>query len=341
MTEVRPQQKLLIPVLGMVAYAIAARLGAPLLLGLLLLPLFAELMADYAGIPGAATLCLAAGVATGLTLPVSLLPLVVFWCGGAIAASCIPVKNGISRILLWGGVCVGTWIIALVLLWNRTDGQVIPGLARMMTDIIESSPERDSFLLNAYSMGLARLEGTAALIPAIRVMGSVVIEPATRMQLLWSLRVSLEMTLPNLLCDGIVFQTVLTALLPVLASDTRRRRRGEKGLLPPPEKWYIPRKTGLLVLLLGLGGLVPLLSDGGVDTYMGMMGYAIFRIAFILQGVCLLLWMEKRMGMRSVARNIWAVVLSVIIPIIPLIMGMVDQSRDARHLRPNKEAGQE
>ena len=48
-------------------------------------------------------------------------------------------------------------------------------------------------------------------------------------------------------------------------------------------------------------------------------------------------WFEKRMGIRSVFRNIWAVVLSILAPVIPVIMGMVDQRRDARHLRPGEE----
>ena len=52
-------------------------------------------------------------------------------------------------------------------------------------------------------------------------------------------------------------------------------------------------------------------------------------------------WMGKRMGIRSAARNIWSVILSVVMPLIPMVMGMIDQRRDARHLRPKEEADQE
>ena len=34
-------------------------------------------------------------------------------------------------------------------------------------------------------------------------------------------------------------------------------------------------------------------------------------------------------------------VLSVVAPLIPMIMGVIDQRRDARHLRPKEEADQE
>ena len=51
--------------------------------------------------------------------------------------------------------------------------------------------------------------------------------------------------------------------------------------------------------------------------------------------------MGKRMGIRSVMRSVWAVALSLLAPIIPIIMGVIDQRKDARHLRPNKEAEQE
>ena len=74
---------------------------------------------------------------------------------------------------------------------------------------------------------------------------------------------------------------------------------------------------------------------------MGTLCADIFRVAFMLQGICFLQWMGKRMGIRSTMRNIWSVVLSILAPIVPIIVGMIDQRRDARHLRPNKEAEQE
>ena len=103
------------------------------------------------------------------------------------------------------------------------------------------------------------------------------------------------------------------------------------------EKWFMPRGLGLAVFALSLGWLFGTMSTGGVDLYMGWLCWAVFKAAYLIQGLCLMQWMEKRMGIRSVMRNIWAVVLSILAPIIPVIMGMVDQRRDARHLRPNEE----
>ncbi|MBP5749681.1 MAG: hypothetical protein J6X24_02715, partial [Firmicutes bacterium] len=82
---------------------------------------------------------------------------------------------------------------------------------------------------------------------------------------------------------------------------------------------------------------VAYMSSGGVDLYIGLLCAAVFKTAYLLQGVCLLQWVEKKVGIRSVMRNIWAVVLSVLAPIVPIIMGIVDQRRDSRNLRPDEE----
>ena len=55
------------------------------------------------------------------------------------------------------------------------------------------------------------------------------------------------------------------------------------------------KKTVLLaaVLALGLGWLIATLSSGGTDSYFGLLCLAVFRTAYTLQGICLLLWLEE------------------------------------------------
>ena len=42
------------------------------------------------------------------------------------------------------------------------------------------------------------------------------------------------------------------------------------------------------------------------------------------------------MGIRGMMRNIGALLVSLLAPIVPMIMGLIDQRRDTRHLRPEE-----
>lgn len=339
MPEKKKETRLIIPAVLMLLTAFAARAGVSLLLYVLAaLPVAAAALSYTSGKWGTAGVCAAAALACGFVIPLPALVPALVWCAGCLAIPCIPLKKKILRPVMWGGLCVLLWLMILFLAMRATEGNTVYGLARIICDSLEQSPFRDTVLLNAYSMGLARLKGTEGLIPAVRVMGSVVIEESTRAELLNSLRVSLEETLPSVLCDAAVYHTGLTAFLCTVVPDWRRRRHGEEGELPTVDQWYMPKRMGAAVFALGLGWLLLFVSDGGVGTYLGLLSTAVFRAAFTVQGVSLLIWLEKRVGLKSAARNFWAVLLSVLAPIIPIILGVIDQRRDARHLRPHKEA---
>ena len=238
-------------------------------------------------------------------------------------------------------MCLAAWGIGLIILIRLTGGQVVNGLAQAACDYVDQSPNSTSVLLQAYNAGYARLEGTEGLIPAVRVMGNVVIYPEIRVQMLYSLRVSLEEILPGLLCSVIVYHTALTVRMSTFLPDWLRRKRGEPGEFAPMEQWYMPRRLGAAVFMLCIGWVMALMAQDGVGAYLGWLCADVFRAAFILQGICWMQWMGKRMGIRSTVRNIWSVLLSVIMPLIPMVMGMIDQRRDSRHLRPKEEADQE
>ena len=339
MTEKKQELRLLVPAALMLIVALAAMTGIPLLIeALVLLPVASALLTYYCGWIGAAGVCAAAAVACGFVLPGIALPTAFVWCAGSLLAGCVPVKKPLMRPILWCAMCLVTWCTGLITLARMMDGPISDNLAKTLCDLIDASPERDSILVNAYNMGWCR---TDALVPTARSVSGIRLEEADRLQLLFSLRVSLEEMLPTFLCDALVYHTGLTALLCTLLPDWRRRKNGEEGLLPAPDRWYMPRMMGRAVCALMLGWVISLLSGGGVSGYIGTLCADIFRFAFMLQGICFLQWMGKRMGIRSTMRNVWSVVLSILAPIVPIIVGMIDQRRDARHLRPNKEAEQE
>ena len=324
-----------VPTAILVALAgIAAIRGLPsLLLALLILPVAAAVQAACGGWIAAGAVCLAAALGCVFRMPGLAGLIGVSWCAASGIIASVPMKRKLMRPLLWTLLSLLCWSGMLLLI--SADGGDAPAMVldREVCEMVDQSPERNTILLNAYSIGMARLDGTTTL----STLNYVLMPEEIRHELLCSLRVSLELALPQAICDSLVVCTALTTLLCTAWPDWRRRKRGEKGEFPPMEEWYIPRGLGLAVLALGLGWLIATLSGGGTtDSYFGLLCLAVFRTAYTLQGICLLLWLEKRMGIRGIMRNIGAVLLSMLAPIVPMIMGLIDQRRDARHLRPEE-----
>jgi len=307
----------------------------------LLLPVVSAMTGALCSLPVTVSLCALSAASGWKFLPQEALPLVLFWCAACGLTACLPMKRKLMRPALRAAMCLAAWCIALVILLQLTGGNLVTGLAQAASDFVDRSPNSTEYLIRAYSAGYVRLSGKEVLVPAARTMGGIMIPAETRTQMLMTLRVSLEEILPSLLCSAVIYHTVLTVLLSTLLPDWLKRRKGERGEFAPLERWYMPRRMGAAVFALCIGWLVALLAQDGIGAYLGWLCAGVFRAAFILQGICWMQWMGKRMGIRSTVRNIWSVVLSVILPLIPMVMGMIDQSRDARHLRPREETDQE
>ena len=307
---------------------------------LLLLPVAAAMTGAFYKWPATGALCALASAAGWAVLPAEALPVILFWCAACGLTACLPMKKQLLRPILRAGMCLGAWCIGLGILGILTGGQIVNGLAQAACDYVKQRPDSTEILVRAYSAGYINLTGTEALI-SNRLLNTVIIPAETQMQMLYSLRVSLEEILPSGLCSIIVYHTALTVLLSTVLPDWQRRRKGEKGDFAPLEQWYMPRRLGAAVFALCFGWVIALMAQEGVGAYLGWMCADVFRAAFVLQGICWLQWLGKRMGIRSTVRNIWSVILSVVMPLIPMIMGMIDQRRDARHLRPKEEADQE
>ena len=316
-------------------------LTIPVIILQLLLPMITAMTATLYGWPVPAAVTALTAVAGWKVFPTAALPCVLFWCAACVLTACVPMKQRLLRPVLRTAMCLGVWCIGLITILQLTGGHVVNGLAQAACDFVDRSPDSTQWLVRAYSAGYVRLTGTEALVPAVRIMGNVTILPETRVQMLLTLRVSLEEILPSLLCSVMIYHTTLTVLLSTVLPDWLRRKQGGTGEFPPLERWYMPRRMGAAVFALCIGWVIALMSADGIGAYLGWMCADVFRVAFMIQGICWMQWMGKRMGIRSVARNAWSVVLSVVAPLIPMIMGVIDQRRDARHLRPKEEADQE
>ena len=313
---------------------IAAIRGVPsFLLALVILPAAAAVQAAVGGWVSAAAVCAAAAAGCVYRMPGAMCACGILWCAACGTIASVKLKKRIWRPLMWATLTLAAWCAMLALLSAEGGDTPARVMAREVCAMIDQNPQRNAILINAYTAGLARLDGTVGLTS----LNYVLMPEEIRHELLCSLRVTLELALPQGICDSLVVYAAVTTLLCTALPDWRRRKRGEKGEFPPMEEWYIPRGLGVGLLALGLGWIIATLSGGeGADSYFGLLCLAVFRCAYTLQGICLLLWLEKRMGIRSMMRNIGALLLSMLAPIVPMIMGLIDQRRDSRHLRPEE-----
>lgn len=253
-------------------------------------------------------------------------------------AALIPLKNQRNRVWLWAGVVTVAWAAYLIILQSFLDGNLLTGLAKVIQDGLEQSPYCDTLLMNAYSSGLARVsdtEGMIKLYAASVLKGNLA--PDVRKELLYSLRVSLEEMMPGALCEGFILHVSLTTILCTLIPDVLRNRNKEKSIYPKFTEWHMPSGVGLAVGALAIGWLIQIMTDSDLWLYIGIMSGAVFAVCYGLQGISFQLWLEEKMGMGKFARILWIIGMLLLIPFVTVILGIVDQRRDARNLRNREE----
>ena len=140
----------------------------------LLLPVVTAMTGALQGWPLTGVLCVFAAVAGFRAFPAEALPVTLFWCAASGLTACVPFRNRLMRPAFRTGMCLAAWGIGLFILMRLTGGQIVNGLAKAACDYVDHSPDSTSILLQAYNAGYVRLQGTEALMPAVRVMGSVV-----------------------------------------------------------------------------------------------------------------------------------------------------------------------
>lgn len=278
--------------------------------------------------------CVASAYAAGgFLLPEWLWPAVALWGVGLMAMSIARVRAGSRTILAGLALAVATLVLALALALRRSGGPLVPWLAQAIVDGIDQHPKSASILLNAYQMGLARLEGRQAILPALQLGNAIIIPADTRLQMLYSLRTSIEALLTAYLPQGIVSWMLLTALLPALAAEGVLRLRGRHSDLPPLTRWYLSRELANGVLVMLLLGFLPYLTDAPALVSLGGMCYALGYWGCALQGASLAIFMMNGRGVKPLLCGLFIALIATALPLTLFFLGGFDQFRDPRHLR--------
>lgn len=305
---------------------------------MLLLPLMLAILAYTSGtVPTVLTAAVAAGgcVAAGAA---GLWVIAVPWSALNCFAALCPLKDQKKRPWLWAGVIVITWAAFLILLQIATNGQLVTGIAQELQNELAESPFCDTLLINAYSSGIARVsdaESMGTLYAA--TMLKLALPENIRTELLYSLRISVEEIMPGAFCEAFIIHLTLQVLLCTLLPDLLRRRQDEKTVFPKFTEWHMPAGIGLAIGTLAIGWLIQLMTDSDLWLYIGIMSGAVFAVCYGLQGISFQLWLEDKMGMGKFARVLWLVGMLLLIPFVTVLLGIIDQRRDARNLRDREE----
>lgn len=300
---------------------------------LLALPLLRALL-DVSHERLTAWACVAGGcVSAALTLPRWLWPAVAVWGLGLMAISFLRVAPGKATIRSGAVLAAAAGATMLMLLVQRYGGQMIPGLAQEVIDFIDQHPSSVEMLLSAYQTGLARLEGDLALVPALRLFNVIIMPPDVRLQLLNSLRFTLETLLEAYLPRWLVGWMMLTALLPALAQEGCLYGRGKHSDLPPLWQWYLPRGLagGMSVMLLL--GFLPSLTQSPVLGYLGVMCGTLGYWAWAAQGASMLVSLLSARGFQPLGCGLIVALGVTVLPLALFLLGCYDQLFDPRLLR--------
>lgn len=253
------------------------------------------------------------------------------WCGAGIAMCLIHHGSAKQRGLAWGCMCIA--MVCALLVWANLHyaGQVYGGLAEDLASWVNEQDNAGEILLRCYQMGFSRLEDD--LQPVINLLGMLVMTPQVRMQLVYSLRTTLESLLAALLPQVIVGWALVTAVLAASLPDVVRRRRGQRGELLPFTQWRMTDRMRRFMNVLALGYLLQLMGTSAVTATVGSLCGAAFQYGYTLLGLAVMEGITKQYGTARPLRRLWMLVCLLLAPIILVILGIADWVLDPRKLR--------
>ena len=309
---------------------------AIVLAALFLLPVLSECMRAAGwkghGVMTAAAVCLGAWLAGETRVG----QLVGLWLLAALTVERLPaLRTHRRRTLGWTLFYAAMVCICMTLLRERYHGTAAAGLADDITALVQGleSPERT--LLTAYQLGLARLEGEMAEVPAIQLFGAIIMAPDTKQELINSLRTTLHYLLNDLLTDCAAGYLTVSTLLCAVLPEAIRRRRGEPTELKSIDALCMSRREALCAGSLLLFGMVQYLTDSLAVYQAAGMAMTAFSILCGAQGVCLIAWWlrKSRSRMGIIPGTIIVLLMLPAAGFILLMLGAVDQIADPRKLR--------
>lgn len=269
-------------------------------------------------------------------LPMVLRIPMAVWVVGCAAVLWIPRTwlNELRAAFYWAAVSLMTVMLLICMADGYYQGDIFGGLSADLVKWMTPENSRASVLYQAYRSGMAGLDNrrTAALnLLSLTTNGNWLpwLTEDVLQQLEWSFQCTLELLLPTQLPDLLVKGVLLLALGMILF---RRKLEGEKTA-PALENWYMPVHLGIMMGVLLLGSGVQYLTDNLIVMMSAqMLGCCAFW-AFAVQGMALM-WFSMKKADAKRKKRILILLLLVMIPIIPMFNGVVDQLQDPRHLRP-------
>lgn len=274
------------------------------------------------------------GCACALSSAVMVL-LASLWCLVGLGMCLWRENDTWRRGLAWAGVCA--MMICVGLAWANIHGEgtVFSQLAERLVAWVDTRDDAAEILLRCYQMGFSRLEEDMQ--PVVNLLGLLFMTQQVRLELLYSLRTTLEALLISLLPRALVAWVLLTAVLTAGLPDVLRRKRGLQGQLAPFAAWHLTDGQRFWLDGLALGYILSLVASTAEAALVGELCAAVFHYVYMLLGLATMEGITKRYGTARPLRRLWMAACLVLAPVVLVILGIADGALDLRKLRRSTE----
>ena len=286
-------------------------------------------------------LIIGAFAALMLLLPKLLIPSACIWLLGCALMMFLPAGafRKSRMALYWAVMCFAAVVALLMMLIQRYQayGDLYEGLSYDILRTMMNEHTRPQVLYSAYVSGLASLDTkrTVALESlSLLTNGNALpwLNEDVLQQLEWSLRATIEVTLPSVLPDLLVKGTMFFSLGMLLCW----RKSPDAEDVPPTDSWYMPTPLGISMAVLLLLSAVQLFTANATINMMASLLGSVAFWSFAIQGVSAQNYAMQRAGATRGRRWFLTILMVLFVPILPMFAGCVDQIRDPRGLRDDR-----
>ena len=238
--------------------------------------------------------------------------------------------------------------VLYLMLQSALDGKAFQIIADTAAETIRESDWGDTLLYLLNDSGVLPLTVNAENAVTIQD-GLYVLSDTVRDNLLSSLVLlienALEIIIPALLVGNSIYLGALISAFPL--GWAKRLNPALEKEMPLPDKlmdefrhWYIPRKWGWQMALLGLLGFILMQMEAPALYTLGNIFFQVFSGVFTIQALALINSRQWDKGRHTWWRVLLPVILMWFLSSYIWIVGLVDQAADFRSLRgPRKGPG--